>query len=397
MAHDLRARLRRIREIPPARDPEAGTKPLTRKSPLRHKPQKRAPQDAAGGIPPGFPAGEWTQAAFGTLRRELAFDFARPLPQPLPRSLGILVPDLRRRLPEPEALVFFDLETTGLSGGAGTVAFLAAFGRFVMAPPAPPRLRIEQYLLLDYPGEYDFLQALLPHLTGNGPPVVVTYNGKTFDAPLLTTRCRMNGLEPPEFAHADLLHPARRLWKRLLPSCSQSVIETSILGLDRTGDMPGAMAPEMWFSFLRNGESQGLLDVCAHNARDILGLAHLFALTAAIALDPVKAAAVCSYDMEALALRWRRLIRRPGGNWGEAEAAAGQALLEAAITRDYPPAGYAAYRALAVDAEWRQDDIPSALAYTQAALSLEGLRPAAHQDLSRRRERLLLRLGGGGE
>ncbi|MDR2499665.1 MAG: ribonuclease H-like domain-containing protein [Treponema sp.] len=379
MARDLQARLRRIRAASLPQAPEGGKKRLFLPCP-------------AAELPAGFPS-EWTPAARWTLRREIEFDFPRPLPQPLPPALGILVPDMGRRLPELEELLFFDLETTGLSGGAGTVAFLAAFGRFVSAPaPAPARLRIEQYLLLDYPGEYEFLQTLLPHLS-SGSPVAVTYNGKTFDAPLLTTRCRMTGIEPPGFAHADLLHPARRLWKRLLPSCSQAVIETAILGLDRDGDLPGAMAPEMWFSFLRTGECQGLLEVCGHNARDILGLAHLFALMAFIALDPVKAAETVRYDIEALALRWRRVTRRPGRLRGEAEDAAGRALMEAAFARGYPRPGYALCRALAVDAEWRQGDIASALAYTRTAISLEGLPLAVQQDLSRRLERLIRRPG----
>jgi hypothetical protein len=111
-------------------------------------------------------------------------------------------------------LLFFDLETTGL-GGAGTVAFLAAFGRLIVPEGAPMegraggpwQLRVDQYLLLDFPGEDAFLEALLPEFGSPGfpgereaenpRPVVVSYNGKAFDTPLLRTRCLMKGIRAP--------------------------------------------------------------------------------------------------------------------------------------------------------------------------------------------------------
>lgn len=407
MAVNLRARLQRIREAAPPRFEKKDTV----SSPLLSE----------------FPGGEWVEAACQTLRRTVYFDFSRSLPVPFPRTLGILIPDLFRCGMNwslaPEDPLFFDLETTGLSGGAGTIAFLAAFGRFV--PPessaASVRLRLDQYLLLDYPGEAGFLQALLSELGASVPPLIVTYNGKCFDAPLLTTRCLMHGLRPPVFAHADLLHPSRRLWKRFLPSCSQGTIETSVLGLDRAGDLSGAMAPEMWFSFLRGGGTEGLLEVCKHNSRDILGLAHLFACMVQLAEDPLKAAETITYDMENLALHWWKLNRRSQDPLGEAAAATGRALLETAAARGYPQARYAAardlmnsgdfdkgrrrlleiavspgqmnlraaaYRALAVDAERRLRNTPAALFYTEAALALEGLSSPLSRDLTRRRQRL---------
>jgi uncharacterized protein YprB with RNaseH-like and TPR domain len=358
-----------------------------------------------------------------------------------PLSLGILIPDTLRYaagLPPsilPENLVFFDLETTGLSGGAGTVAFLAAFGRF----SGPDQLRVNQYLLLDFPGECDFLEALLPEFAvpalGGKPPLIVSYNGKTFDAPLLRSRCLLNGIAPPDFPHADLLHPSRRLWKRLLPGCSQGEIETAVLGLDRGGDTPGALAPDIWFSFLKTGDPAGLMGICDHNIRDVFGLARLFAAILDIAENPenpglrpgASRSTAYSYDLENLALHWRKACRRNPEIFGST-ADTGSGLLREAARRNYPRAVFvfaldlfragrfaegrarllqlasgggrdtvaevphglraAAYRALAIDAERRLRAPETALTYVEAALELGEVRESLRRELSRRKERL---------
>jgi uncharacterized protein YprB with RNaseH-like and TPR domain len=382
-------------------------------------------------VPAGFPA-EWVSISFHTLRRVVYLDFPPPAPRVLPRSLGILIPDVTLEQRTPENALFFDLETTGLSGGAGTVAFLAAFGRFVRDTASsgdvavPMRLRVAQYLLLDYPGESDFLTALLSEFAADGTtvgvsPVVVSYNGKTFDAPLLKTRCLMQGIKPPEYGHADLLHLSRRLWKRVLPNCSLGEIETSILGLDRTGDMPGALAPEVWFAFLRTGKTEDLLRICEHNIRDIAGLAHLFAAAIRLAEKPLETAETLACDMENLALHWRKTLRRAGSTFTREDWETGAELLARAAARGHPralllvardrlrearrsegldcltrliegdnpaPLKAAAYRLLAIDAEWHGRDCQTALAATEAALALEGLSPSLRNDLERRRRRL---------
>jgi uncharacterized protein YprB with RNaseH-like and TPR domain len=400
---------------------------------------------------------------FKVLERSALLDLPAAPVYPLPPSLSVLVPDLLRYAAAPEAapgsgapasralfledLLFFDLETTGLSGGAGTAAFLAAFGRFVKDPgragPQDYRLQVKQYLLLDYPGENDFLEAALaefapsPAPSGCGrSPLTVTYNGKSFDSQILKTRCLMNGMTPPVFYHADLLHPSRRLWKRVLPSCSQGTIETEALGLDRTGDIPGSMAPEIWFSYLRSGgdpaAEAALLGICDHNLRDILGLAVLFTALARIAADPLEAG-IYRVDKAALALCWRKAARRGNGNaafYGQPDRPGKDAaepgktarrLMEAA-EEEFPLAGYvlgldlirggsaeegrrrlrsllnrtlspalrsAVYRALAIDAEWRLRDRRAALGYTETALGIDGTGPAAREDLRSRRDRLL--------
>jgi uncharacterized protein YprB with RNaseH-like and TPR domain len=373
---------------------------------------------------------------------------APPLAPVFPPALGIVIPDLPRYAPGgagPGDLLFFDLETTGLSGGAGIVAFLAAFGRLVPGGTAEGlKLEVTQYLLLDYPGEDGFLEAALAEFRrgkDGRAPLAVTYNGKTFDAQILKMRCLVNGKTPPVFFHADLLHPARRLWKRVLPSCSQGEIEAAVLGLDRTGDTPGALAPDAWFAFLKTGETGALGGVCEHNVKDVFGLTRLFAALARIAEDPLGARAVYAYDLEALALHWRRVCRQ-GRKRGPQERGGGAALFDGeiietgksllseaagpgrplaalALARDLLRAGdyeaglghlrgiaagdhspsikALACRALAVDAERRLRDLPLALSYTEAAPDAPALSRNLREDLARRRDRLAKKARKGRE
>jgi uncharacterized protein YprB with RNaseH-like and TPR domain len=255
-----------------------------------------------------FNALGWVLVGHLTLRREISYGDNMVLPETMPDAVGIVMPGICAET-KYEDLLFFDLETTGLSGGAGTIAFLAAFGKLVsVGNSSTYRISITQYLLLDYPGEYDFVEALLtefkPDIT------VISYNGKSFDSQILKTRCLMNGITPPEYCHADLLHPSRRLWKNLLPDCSQGTIETAIFGIDRTGDTPGAMAPDIWFSFLKTGKIAPLMGICEHNLRDIGGLARIFRAMADIAANPFVAFDAIRFDMEALAIRWHNYTRR---------------------------------------------------------------------------------------
>jgi uncharacterized protein YprB with RNaseH-like and TPR domain len=217
-----------------------------------------------------------------------------------------LLPDTERFLAaggSPSALTFFDLETTGLSGGAGTVAFLAAFGR--SADDADNAFAVTQYLLLDYPGETLFLSKCLENLTG----LVVTYNGKSFDSQIIKNRCVMCAIPPPFYHHVDLVHPARYLWKRKLPSCRQRDIEERVLGLDRGDDLPGSFAPDAWFQFLKTGQKDQLLKTCAHNLTDIAGLSAIWNMFAAITESPLTAGQRYNADLEHLALRDHNFVK----------------------------------------------------------------------------------------
>jgi hypothetical protein len=316
------------------------------------------------------------------------------IPGELPRALGILVPDMLRYGAAPPGtgdLVFFDLETTGLSTGPGVVAFLAAFGRL-----AGNSLRVDQYLLLDYPGEADFLRAVLEELAPAAPgasPLVVSYNGKSFDTQLLRTRCLMNGFPPPEYPQADLLHPSRRLWKRILGSCSQASIEEAVLGLDRQGDVSGAMAPDIWFSFLKSGDPSNLAGVCAHNIRDIFGLLGIFCALCGIAVDPFAGGDRFRCDRESLALWWSRGIRLHGeAAFGAGTASAGETLLRNAAEAGHVRAAYSYRRGLAIEAEWKQKDPAAALRQVDRFLALTAIQGTMAEDMSRRRERLLKKL-----
>jgi uncharacterized protein len=178
---------------------------------------------------------------------------------------------------------FFDLETTGLSGGTGTVAFLATLGRFSSPDRsgAMARFCTTQYFMDDYPGEPAMIQQLARDISESQS--IVTYNGASFDLPLFRTRCIMNGLRPPGFpCHLDLLTVARRLWRVVLPDCSLGTIEREILSIDRGPDLPGSAIPERWFSYLRGGEEaqEALGLVFSHNDHDVRTLARLLLLLA---------------------------------------------------------------------------------------------------------------------
>jgi len=371
MPHNLKARLGRIRDSGhrserPDVSPAAAPKPNT-----------LAPAAAWPG---------WTEAGFKTLKRTFLRELSFPQPAAFPKALAILVPDFARagRIPAPNELLFFDLETTGLSGGAGTVAFLAAFGRFTAPGGLPSRIEITQYLLLDYPGEADFIENAIKEFTVPAPPFVVSYNGKSFDSQILKNRCLMNGIMPPPYFHADLLHSARRLWKRQLPDCSQATIEVSVLGLDRSGDVPGALAPDIWFSFLRSGGNRELLSVCDHNARDISGLSSLFLALGEISNAPLESRDRFRFDEEALALSWRSALRKDGLFFGNAEQKQGGVLLETAARNGCPQAAIA----MAKTAEWQLGDPALALGYTAGALQITGLPERLREDLEKRRVRL---------
>ena len=394
MSGNLKARLARIRDLKYQNEkirPGAAARPET--------PAKGETPVPLRGVPRGF-GPEWQSAGHKVLKRGISADLPSGFPKRFPKTLAILVPDLFRYVdakgcfPAAGDLLFFDLETTGLSGGAGTVAFLAAFGRVLEGEAAGggPRasrpaehgaIAVTQYLLLDYSGESDFLSAVLAEFSHEKS--VVSYNGKAFDSQILKTRCLMNGFTPPLYHHTDLLHPARRLWKNILDDCSQKTIETAILGLDRDGDISGAEAPEIWFSFLKTGLSEGLLGVCDHNARDIKGLALMFAALSFIASSPLNAGARFVFNTGALALRWREALLRRPLFFGPEETETGSGLLDAAASLG----SVGALVIKAKDAEWRLGDFAAALLYTETALSLTETGSEINTRLLRRRERLL--------
>ena len=182
----------------------------------------------------------------------------------------------------PEAFAFLDTETSGLAGGTGTYAFMIGIGRFT-----EDGFSLSQFFMRDPIEEPAQLAAVLGAL--DGCKVLVTYNGKSFDVPLLNTRFISNGEPPPlkPYAHIDLLHIARRLWRDRLPSRTLGSIEENILEFLRTEeDIPGWMVPSIYFDYIKTGDARPLNNVFYHNAMDILSLATLLNHVSAILDDP---------------------------------------------------------------------------------------------------------------
>jgi len=177
----------------------------------------------------------------------------------------------------PARWAFLDTETTGLVGGTGTCAFLVGVGAIESAG-----FRLRQFFMRDYGEEASLLYRLAEHLARFD--VLVTYNGKAFDQPLLETRyrlCRPQGAPPDPFGrmeHLDLLFGARRLWKLRLESCRLVELENQILGVEREGDLPGELIPYCYFEYLRTQQAFQLVPSLHHNAMDILALACLTAI-----------------------------------------------------------------------------------------------------------------------
>ncbi|MDD5169924.1 MAG: ribonuclease H-like domain-containing protein [Syntrophales bacterium] len=166
--------------------------------------------------------------------------------------------------------LFLDTETTGLAGGTGTMAFLIGLGWFEQG-----RFIVRQIFARDFAEE----RSALTHLAdiAGARRFLVSFNGKTFDVGLLSTRYIMNRLQNP-FAllpHLDLLYPARRLIAHRLENCRLATLEERVLGLVRQDDVPGSEIPQRYFDWLRGGDARPLRDVFTHNRLDIISLAAL--------------------------------------------------------------------------------------------------------------------------
>ncbi|MEG2701676.1 MAG: ribonuclease H-like domain-containing protein [Clostridia bacterium] len=171
----------------------------------------------------------------------------------------------------PEDLLFLDTETTGLSGGAGTLAFEVGLGYFTQSG-----FVVEQLLMHDYPEEPELLRILASRMRQF--TVLCTFNGRTFDVPLLRSRFLMNRMPDDclPATHADVLHPARRLWKLRLKQCTLSRLEEQLLGVVREDDLPGALVPQTYFQYLKDRDFAPLERILEHNRQDVVSLAQLF-------------------------------------------------------------------------------------------------------------------------
>jgi len=187
-----------------------------------------------------------------------------------PRALKLLLPETPEEIAHPGEWLFLDTETTGLSGGSGTYPFLVGIAWWEGGG-----LEIEQLFMREYSEERSLLFALRERIAEH--PVVVTFNGKSFDWPLLETRYRMTRKisVPTPRAHLDFLHPARHLWRLRLGSVRLSELERHVLGWDRGADLLSGLIPQIYFDYLRGGPPERLVPVLNHNQMDLRGLAAL--------------------------------------------------------------------------------------------------------------------------
>jgi uncharacterized protein YprB with RNaseH-like and TPR domain len=313
-------------------------------------------------------------------------------------------------------LVFFDLETTGLSGGAGTHAFLVGCGWF-----DEDRFVTRQFVMTQYADERPMLQTVARELARAG--AIVSFNGKSFDAPVLETRYLFHRLAwfGADMPHIDVLHPARQFWKR--EECSLVALEQQLIGHRRVSDVPGFEIPARYFQFVRSGNAGPLAPVLQHNRLDLLSLAALTARLLdvtrrgphaardsreALALGRVyaragfddracdayrRAVALCrapatAFDaakidaLRALALTWRRLRRfdEATTHW--------EALL--AIRGCPAPIAVEATEALAIHHEHRLRDLVAARAFALQSLETarRGIRPSWTEAVKHRLGRL---------
>ncbi len=197
--------------------------------------------------------------------------------------------------------IFIDLETTGLSGGAGTVAFLVGCGYFDLGA-----FQVRQFLLTSHSAERALLSAVADFFADVG--LIVTYNGKTFDVPMMETRWLFHRLRMPldSVPHFDMLHPARRLWRSRTSAtdpdeggCRLSTLERTLFNVTRVGDVGGFEIPSRFFRFLRSGDPRPLEAVLEHNRLDLVSLAAVMARAIELARSGHEA---CRDAAEALAL-----------------------------------------------------------------------------------------------
>ena len=201
------------------------------------------------------------------------------------------------------AFAFLDTETSGLAGGTGTYAFMVGAGRYTSQG-----FQLVQFFMRDPLEEPAMLLALEQYLAPCS--TLVTFNGKSFDVPLLNTRYILQGWKSPftELAHIDLLHLSRRLWRDRLPSRTLSNLEVHILGAHRSEEeVPGWMIPQMYFEYLRDGDARPLRRIFYHNAMDVVSMAALLNHTTFLLEDPANFPAIQAFELAAAARLYTEL------------------------------------------------------------------------------------------
>ncbi|RPJ19167.1 MAG: hypothetical protein EHM33_30700, partial [Chloroflexi bacterium] len=204
---------------------------------------------------------------------------------------------------------FLDTETSGLSGGTGTYAFMVGIARFV-----DDQFVLRQFFMRDPAEEPAMLEAIAQFLAP--AQALVTFNGKAFDAPLLTTRYRLHQIPVPYegYSHLDLLPLARRLWRDRLESRALKYLEQHVLGLTRSSEeVPGYEIPWLYFDYLKSGDARPLAGVFYHNAMDVVAMAALLAHVNEVMQHPYEGRVEHGLDFIALGKLFEHL-----GHWEEA-------------------------------------------------------------------------------
>ncbi len=323
-----------------------------------------------------------------------------------PGGVGILTGEPELDGFDLSGAAFLDTETTGLAGGTGTAAFLIGLG-FVEGD----RFVVRQYFMRDYHEEAALLCGLAEDLRRFTQ--LVTFNGRSFDVPLLETRYRLDrGRFPLEGApHFDLLPPARRLWKARLDSCSLQSLELALLGLRRHDDIPGEAIPGVYFDYVRRHDARAMARVFNHNRTDIVSLAAL-ALRACHWIETGEAEDPRDVFSLARVLERARLYERSQAAYWQAVENDRGAVRVAALVRLAARAKRAgendeamrlwqqasqagdllAHRELAVHHEHRTRDLEKAQAAAEQGLELcsgLGAPPGVRRDFERRLARLV--------
>ena len=340
-----------------------------------------------------------------------------------PRTLAELEQDERVADVDLRSVCFLDTETTGLSGGTGTMAFIIGLGFF-----ADGAFHLQQYFLRD-PGDEP---AMVEALKDSFPrfEALVSFNGRCFDVPIIENRFILARTVPPlrEKAHVDLLHPARRLWRYAFSSCALTSLERKVLGVRRQqADVPSGVIPILYRDYLRTGDARDMQRVLYHNQVDILSLVTLAARLCRAYADPwqeegvrrrrqmsgaeyyglgrwyadargsgeaerayrtaLKRSRNLGSEMRIRALRELAYLLKRDDRCGEAYAYWQQLSLEAGEGRD----GILAHVELAKYYEWQTGELGRAAAWTRAAIEkVESWRPGPRrkEELGELRHRL---------
>ncbi|CDN43123.1 MULTISPECIES: ribonuclease H-like domain-containing protein [unclassified Paenibacillus] len=438
----LREKMNRLKGIKPAdAEDQAAASPASADLPEKQPVQEpSASEAAAGGLASAGP--EWDRHGVKLVANEAGDCLERRITLPLSHrsghhflsewagtagQLGAFHPEAGEA-PHAENVLFLDLETTGLGAGTGNVPFMMGLAyfedgafilrQFLIRHPAEERAMLQELLLL------------LPRFRWLG-----TYNGRSFDWPLVQSRFIMNGFRgTPELLHLDFLHPSRSIWKNTLVSCKLSHVEEERLGIFRTDDVPGSLAPALYFHYLAEGDPDVLEGVFRHNEQDMVTLAclgirfgHLLAgaigermpmpeeneerLRTGLWLekmgrtaDAERLFAMVEASEEPAPSAWHSLAMRAKktGNWDRAVVLWQKA---AACMRTALIPNVDAHVELAMFYEHKRKDVHSALAYAEEAIGLFACRPHAYRSakeragqeaLLKRRDRLRRKCGGGG-